>query len=56
MVIEMATAKQVFATPDEENHRGFRAMAVDSQGRVMFSRPRRRAGTVGSGDAGDFGA
>lgn len=34
----MATGEQVFATPDEEDHRGFRAMAVDADGRVVFSR------------------
>lgn len=39
VVIDMATGERVFATPDEEDHRGFRAMAVDREGRVMFSRP-----------------
>jgi hypothetical protein len=38
VVLDMATADQVFATPDEEDHRVFRAMAVDRQGRVVFSR------------------
>lgn len=38
VVIDMATGEQVFATDDEEDHRGFRAMAVDAEGRVMFSR------------------
>jgi hypothetical protein len=38
VVLDMATGEQVFATPDEEDHRGFRAMAVDANGRVMFSR------------------
>jgi len=38
VVLDMATAEQVFATPDEEDHRGFRAMAVDQDGRVVFSR------------------
>ncbi|HEX6424593.1 MAG TPA: hypothetical protein VFZ79_14015, partial [Acidimicrobiales bacterium] len=38
VVIDMATGEQVFATDDEEDHRGFRAMAVDVEGRVMFSR------------------
>lgn len=38
VVIDMATGEQVFATPDEEDHRGFRAMAVDGEGRVLFSR------------------
>ncbi len=38
VVIDMATAEQVFATPDDEDHRGFRAMAVDADGRVVFSR------------------
>jgi hypothetical protein len=38
VVLDMATGEQVFATPDEEDHRGFRAMAVDADGRVMFSR------------------
>jgi hypothetical protein len=38
VALEMATGEQVFATLDEEDHRGFRAMAVDGQGRVLFSR------------------
>ena len=38
VVLDMATGEQVFATPDEEDHRGFRAMAVDADGRVVFSR------------------
>ena len=38
VVLDMATGEQVFATPDEEDHRGFRAMAVDQDGRVVFSR------------------
>lgn len=38
VVIDMATGEQVFATDDEEDHRGFRAMAVDAEGRVTFSR------------------
>ncbi len=38
VVLDMATGEQVFATPDEEDHRGFRAMAVDADGRVIFSR------------------
>ncbi len=38
VVIDMATGERVFATDDEEDHRGFRAMAVDTEGRVMFSR------------------
>jgi hypothetical protein len=38
VVLDMATGEQVFATPDEDDHRGFRAMAVDADGRVMFSR------------------
>jgi hypothetical protein len=38
VVLDMATGEQVFATDDEEDHRGFRAMAVDAEGRVMFSR------------------
>ncbi|HEX6196388.1 MAG TPA: hypothetical protein VFZ37_10775 [Jiangellaceae bacterium] len=37
-VLDMATGEQVFATDDEESHRGFRAMAVDQEGRVLFSR------------------
>lgn len=37
-VLDMATGEQVFATEDEESHRGFRAMAVDQDGGVMFSR------------------
>jgi hypothetical protein len=37
-VLDMDTGKRIFATPDEESHRGFRAMAVDRDGRVMFSR------------------
>lgn len=37
-VLDMATGDQIFATEDEEDHRGFRAMAVDAEGRVMFSR------------------
>ena len=42
VVIDMATGEQVFATPDEEDHRGFRAMAVDGEGRVLFSRTKGR--------------
>jgi outer membrane protein assembly factor BamB len=38
VVLDMATGEQVFATDDEEDHRGFRAMAVDAEGRVVFSR------------------
>jgi hypothetical protein len=38
VALDMATGDQVFATDDEEDHRGFRAMAVDADGRVMFSR------------------
>jgi hypothetical protein len=38
VALDMATGEQVFATPHEEDHRGFRAMAVDGQGRVLFSR------------------
>ena len=38
VALDMATGEQVFATPDDEDHRGFRAMAVDGEGRVMFSR------------------
>jgi sugar lactone lactonase YvrE len=38
VVLDMATGERVFATPDEEDHRGFRAMAVDAEGRVLFSR------------------
>src|SRR5690606_7206607 len=38
VLLDMATGEQVFATPDEEDHRGFRAMAVDADGRVVFSR------------------
>ena len=38
VVLDMATGEQVFATPDDEDHRGFRAMAVDAEGRAMFSR------------------
>jgi hypothetical protein len=38
VVLDMTTGEQVFATPDEEDHRGFRALAVDAVGRVMFSR------------------
>jgi sugar lactone lactonase YvrE len=38
VVLDMATGEQVFATPDDEDHRGFRAMAVDAEGRVVFSR------------------
>lgn len=38
VVLDMATGERVFATDDEEDHRGFRAMAVDAEGRVMFSR------------------
>jgi hypothetical protein len=38
VTLDMATGEQVFATPDDEDHRGFRAMAVDGQGRVLFSR------------------
>jgi hypothetical protein len=38
VVIDMATGERVFATDDEEDHRGFRSMAVDVDGRVMFSR------------------
>jgi outer membrane protein assembly factor BamB len=38
VALDMATGEQVFATPDDEDHRGFRAMAVDGQGRVLFSR------------------
>jgi hypothetical protein len=37
-VLDMATGEQIFTTPDEESHRGFRAMAVDQDGRVLFSR------------------
>jgi hypothetical protein len=37
-VLDMATGEQVFATGDEEDHRGFRAMAVHQDGRVLFSR------------------
>ncbi|MFW6041744.1 MAG: hypothetical protein ACOC8M_01970 [Guyparkeria sp.] len=37
-VLDMATGEQLFATEDEDDHRGFRAMAVDAEGRVMFSR------------------
>jgi hypothetical protein len=38
VVVDMATGERVFATDDEETHRGFRSMAVDAEGRVMFSR------------------
>jgi hypothetical protein len=38
VALDMATGEQVFATDDDEDHRGFRAMAVDADGRVMFSR------------------
>ncbi|HET6773808.1 MAG TPA: hypothetical protein VFH36_10895 [Acidimicrobiales bacterium] len=38
VVLDMTTGEQVFATDDDEDHRGFRAMAVDADGRVMFSR------------------
>jgi hypothetical protein len=38
VALEMATGEQIFATEDEEDHRGFRAMVVDAEGRVLFSR------------------
>ena len=38
VALDMATGEQVFTTPDDEDHRGFRAMAVDGEGRVLFSR------------------
>ena len=38
VVLDMTTGEQVLATPDEQDHRGFRAMAVDQEGRVVFSR------------------
>jgi hypothetical protein len=38
VVLDMATGERVYATDDEEDHRGFRSMAVDAEGRVMFSR------------------
>lgn len=37
-VLDMATGEQVFTTEDDQDHAGFRAMAVDQDGRVMFSR------------------
>ncbi len=37
-VLDMVTGEQVFATEDDEEHRGFRAMAVDANGGVLFSR------------------
>lgn len=39
VVMDMTTEEHVFATEDDEDHRGFRSMAVDEEGRVMFSRP-----------------
>jgi hypothetical protein len=36
VVLDMATGERVYATDDEEDHRGFRSMAVDAEGRVMF--------------------
>jgi hypothetical protein len=38
VALDMATGEQVFATEDEEDHRGFRAMVVDADGGVLFSR------------------
>jgi hypothetical protein len=38
VALDMTTGEQVFATGDEEDHRGFRAMAVHQDGRVLFSR------------------
>ena len=37
-VLDMATGERIFATEDKEDHRGFRAMAVDADGGVLFSR------------------
>jgi hypothetical protein len=39
VVVDMTTGERIFATEDDEDHRGFRSMAVDVEGRVMFSHP-----------------
>jgi hypothetical protein len=38
VVLDMATGEKVFATDGDDDHRGFRAMAVDVEGRALFSR------------------
>lgn len=38
VALDMATGDRVFTTADEADHQGFRAMAVDGRGRVLFSR------------------
>ncbi len=56
VVVDMATGDQVFATADEEDHRGFRAMAVDGEGRVLFSRTEGRLARwdPASGEVGEL--
>jgi DNA-binding beta-propeller fold protein YncE len=41
VVVGMATGDQLYAT-DDEDHRGFRAMAVNGKGRVLYSRAQGR--------------